>query len=305
MLVIHARLPAEQGAIVLQALEAGAEVLRRAARGEVAPTANDSAESSATRAAHDSAESRRPISAPSPYRPDQSFAARRADALSLMAETLLKHGAAEASPGESHQVVVYVDAAVLADPTRDGRAEIEDGPPIAVETVRRLLCDGSVVPMTDDADGNPLDVGRKTRAIPPALRRALKSRDGGCRFPGCSHRRFADGHHIQHWADGGETKLDNLVMLCTHHRLVHEEGFTVGRDTAGQLVFRTPDGQRVEDAPKYRVLAADPVFALVEANLALGIGPRTIVPEWFGEKPDYNWITDALWRRDARAQPAS
>lgn len=288
LLVLHARLPAEQGALVLQALEVAADTLRLAARGDDRD---------------DSAESSRLIPVPGPHGTDQPFAARRADALVLMAETLLQHGAAAASPGERHQIVVHVGASVLADPTRDGRAELEDGPPLAVETVRRLLCDGSIVPMTDDIDGNPLNVGRKTRAIPPALRRALASRDRGCRFPGCSHHRFTDGHHIHHWADGGETKLDNLVLLCrTHHRLVHEEGFTVGRGPAGTLVFSTPDGGRIEDAPKHVLLAADPVLALVEANATLAIGSRTIVPEWLGEKPDYDWITDALWRRDERAR---
>jgi hypothetical protein len=242
----------------------------------------------------------------SPYLPDESFAARRADALALMAETLLAHGAADLFPGERHQVVVHVDAAVLSDASRDGRAEIENGPPLAIETVRRLLCDGSIVPMTDDADGNPLDVGRPTRAIPPALRRALKSRDGGCRFPGCSHKRFADGHHIEHWADGGETKLDNLVLLCrSHHRLVHEEGFRVERNADGCLAFHAPDGRRVDDAPARCMLVHDPVLALIDANLALGIGPRTCIPEWMGEKPDYDWITDALWRRDPRGRDAA
>jgi hypothetical protein len=242
----------------------------------------------------------------SPYLPDESFAARRADALVLMAETLLAHGAAELSPGERHQVVVHVDAAVLSDACCDGRAEIENGPPLAIETVRRLLCDASIVPMTDDADGSPLNVCRRTRAIPPALRRALKSRDGGCRFPGCSHKRFADGHHIEHWADGGETKLDNLVLLCrTHHRLVHEEGFMIERATDSCLSFRAPDGRRVQDAPRHRTLAHDPVLALVDANLGLGIGPRTCIPEWMGEKPGYDWITDALWRRDERGRSAA
>jgi hypothetical protein len=208
-----------------------------------------------------------------------------------MAETLLAHGPSETSPGDRHQVVVHVDAAVLADPARDGRAHIEDGPPVAVETVRRLCCDASLVPMTDDADGQPLNVGRKTRAISPALRRALKSRDGGCRLPGCSHRRFADGHHIRHWADGGETKLENLALLCRiHHRLVHEEGFTVERNAAGAFVFRAPDGRIVEEKPNYAVLATDPVLRLVESNRDLGITPRTCIPEWFGERADYNWI---------------
>jgi hypothetical protein len=288
-LVIYARLPAERGALVLQALEAAADTLRRAARGETESSAEDSPH-------------RDGAPAPSPYRPDQSWAARRADALALMAETLLAHGATEASPGDRHQVVVHVDAAVLADPSRAGRAHIEDGPPLAVETVRRLCCDAALVPMTDDADGNPLDVGRKTRAIPPALRRALKSRDGGCRFPGCSHRRFADGHHIQHWADGGETKLDNLVLLCrTHHRLVHEEGFTLARDADGALAFRAPDGRAIDEKPTYAVLAADSVLRLFDTNRALGITARTCVPEWFGEKPAYDWITDSLCHRDDRA----
>jgi hypothetical protein len=263
---------------------------------------SDSAESSSrTRGAQN-----REIPVPAPYSPDESWAARRADALALMAETLLAHGPSESSACDRHQVVVHVDAAVLADPARDGRAHIENGPAVAVETVRRLTCDGALVTMTDDAGGNPLDVGRKTRAIPPSLRRALKSRDGGRRFPGCSHRRFADGHHIRHWGDGGETKLDNLVMLCRiHHRLVHEDGFTVGRNAAGALVFRAPDGRIVEEKPTYAVLAADPVLRLFESHRDLGITARTCVPEWFGERADYNWITDALWRRDERARTAS
>ena len=75
--------------------------------------------------------------------------------------------------------------------------------------------------------------GRKTRTIPPAIRRALNSRDGGCRFPGCTHQRYVDAHHIEHWADGGETKLSNLVTLCRlHHRLVHE----------GEILIETPPG---------------------------------------------------------------
>ena len=83
--------------------------------------------------------------------------------------------------------------------------------------------------MHHDADGHVLDVGRKTRTIPPAIRRALSARDTRCRFPGCSARR-CDAHHIDHWVDGGATSLDNLVLLCRrHHRLVHEGGFTLER----------------------------------------------------------------------------
>ena len=86
-----------------------------------------------------------------------------------------------------------------------------------------MTCDSSMVTIVEDERGEPLDVGRKTRAIPPALRRALASRDKGCRFPGCTHTRYVDGHHVKHWADGGETRLSNLVTLCRfHHRAVHE-----------------------------------------------------------------------------------
>ena len=78
--------------------------------------------------------------------------------------------------------------------------EIEDGPAIAAETARRLACDASVIAIVENEKGEPLSVGRKTRSIPPALQRALNSRDKGCRFPGCTHKKYTDAHHIQHWA---------------------------------------------------------------------------------------------------------
>src|SRR6185503_13419138 len=112
---------------------------------------------------------------------------------------------------------------------------------------RRLVCDASVVGIVEGEEGEPLDIARKTRSIPLAISRALKARDGGCRFPGCDRTRFCDGHHIKHWADGGETKLDNLITLCGfHHRLVHEGGYGVKRTDDGVFVFSRPDGTRVE-----------------------------------------------------------
>jgi hypothetical protein len=98
----------------------------------------------------------------------------------------------------------------------DDPPSIEGGSVIAPDTVRRLACDASIVPLIESARGEPLAIGRRTRTISPAMRRALKRRDGGCRFPGCTNTRFVDGHHIEHWADGGETRLDNLVLLCRH-----------------------------------------------------------------------------------------
>jgi hypothetical protein len=126
---------------------------------------------------------------------------------------------------------------------------VRDAPALAPETARRLGCDTSVVPILSSG-GETLSVGRKTRSIPPHIRRALDSRDGGCRFPGCENRRWVDAHHIHHWAKGGETSLDNLVVLCRHHhRLVHEGGFSVRRPPTGELEIRRPDGRLIAPSP--------------------------------------------------------
>jgi Domain of unknown function (DUF222)/HNH endonuclease len=135
--------------------------------------------------------------------------ASMAEALVAVADAAL--GGSERTGGERYQVVLHADEGVLA---------LEDGSAVAPETARRLACDASVV-----------RDGRKSRTIPSALRRALRTRDRGCRFPGCENHRFVDAHHVHHWARGGETKLSNLVLLCRHHhRAVHEGGFRVDAD---------------------------------------------------------------------------
>ena len=138
-------------------------------------------------------------------------------------------------------------------PTRcaiaEAESELADGTPLAAETARRLACDAAIVPLIERA-GRPLSVGRKTRSIPPALRRALSSRDRGCRFPGCTNHRTVDAHHIEHWANGGATSLENLVQLCRHHhRLLHEGGYSVTKAGAG-FVFRRPDGREIRPIPR-------------------------------------------------------
>ena len=148
---------------------------------------------------------------------------RQADALALLVETALHHGLDPGAPGERYQVVVHVDAPALADPEQPGQSVLEDGAHVPAETSRRLACDASRVIMQHDADGRVVEVGARTRTIPPALRRALRHRDRGCRFPGCGAR-FGQGHHVQHWANGGPTTLSNLALLCRrHHRAVHED----------------------------------------------------------------------------------
>ncbi len=171
--------------------------------------------------------------------------ARRADALALMAECVLSDEGRPRRQGESREVIVHVDAGVLAEDS-EGRSAIEPGRRIAAESARRFTCDTALVRMLDGPAG-PLSVGRSRRTVPPSIRRALASRDGGCRFPGCTNKRFVDAHHVKHWAHGGETSIDNLVTLCTHHHtLVHEGGFGAEFDDAGVLRFRNRRGREIK-----------------------------------------------------------
>jgi len=214
---------------------------------------------------------------------------RRADALVLMADTLLANKP-NARGGDRFQVVVHVDAATLQD--GDDESELADGAPIAGETARRLACDAAIVPLLERA-GRPLGVGRKTRSVPPALRRALASRDRGCRFPGCTSQRTVDAHHIEHWANGGATNLENLVQLCRHHhRLLHEGGYTVTK-AGSTFVFRRPDGRRIRAFPRKPRGCSS---ALPESNLRAGhsIDPAATVTLWAGERFDLGYNVDAL-----------
>jgi hypothetical protein len=175
------------------------------------------------------------------------FSARRADALALVAESFVSRGAIEAAGGDRHQIVVHVAAEALREQSA-GCCEFEHGPSMAAETARRLACDASVVKLIENDDGEPLNLGRKTRTISAPLRRALSARDKGCRFPGCSNARYIDAHHIVHWANGGETKPGNLVSLCRfHHRTVHEGGFRIEALDDGALRFLNPDGDPVDN----------------------------------------------------------
>ncbi|HEY4584190.1 MAG TPA: DUF222 domain-containing protein [Acidimicrobiia bacterium] len=147
----------------------------------------------------------------------------------------------EKSP--SVQITIHADLeALTTDTTTTGVAELEAGPVLANETARRLACDAIVETAVYD-DCRVLGVGRLTRTIPGWLRRQLWYRDAGCRFPGCPHQGWVHAHHRKHWADGGPTDLENLVLLCGyHHRFVHEHGWTIEGDPDGKLIFRKPNG---------------------------------------------------------------
>ena len=282
-LIVKARLPAEGGALLMKALEAAVESVS-------APDVP--AGTSVVNQFSDEWGDQPP-----------GLPARRADALAVLAESFLKHGAETLSGGERHQIVVHVDADTLRDSVA-GQCEIEDGPSLPAETVRRLGCDCSVVMMVENAEGEPLDVGRKTRSIPPALRRALKSRDRGCRFPGCTHTRYVDAHHMQHWAQGGETKPSNLVSLCSfHHRKVHEGGILVQSLDDGAFRFVRPDGRPFDTAPPGR---SEPFhwtqLPLHHDRADIHINRHTAVTRWRGERMDYGMAVDALLVRAHRAR---
>jgi 5-methylcytosine-specific restriction endonuclease McrA len=199
--IIRGRLEPEVGAVVLQALAAARESPHQRAR--------------ATKPAGD----------------PPTMAQQQADALGVLAETALHHGIDPGAPGERYQVVVHVDAQVLADADAPGQC----GARVPAGTSQRLACDASRVVMRHDPDGRTVEVGARTRTIPPALRRALQHRDRGCRFPGCGLA-SGQGHHIRHWAHGGPTTLLNLALLCRRpHRAVHEEGYQVERLADGDL----------------------------------------------------------------------
>jgi hypothetical protein len=156
--------------------------------------------------------------------------------------------------------------------------------------------DRAVEVMRHDSDGRLLEIGARTRTIPPALRRALYHRDRGCRFPGCGVR-FGQGHHTRHWAHGGPTTLSNLARLCRrHHRAVHEEGYQVDRQPDGELRVKRPDGRLIPDVPSPFQVPDDPLGALRTRHIAEGlvIHARTATPGWLGERLNVGWAIDVL-----------
>ncbi|HTP21197.1 MAG TPA: DUF222 domain-containing protein [Solirubrobacteraceae bacterium] len=256
---LEARLPADDGAIVLNGLRA-AEEMRRAEgmRAEEMATTEPMVASPA--------------------------GAARADALVAMARS---------ASGAGCELVVHVDAETLASDAVSERCHLADGPTVAPETMRRLGCDAAVVRIVE-RDGRPLSVGRRTRTIPPALRRALRSRDTGCRFPGCTHERFLHAHHIQHWARGGPTALENLVQLCSyHHRLVHEGGFRVEASGPGSVRFRRPNGQLVAPAPEC-ARARGPALGEQHRARGVAVDANTCRPLSAGDRLDYGLAVEVL-----------
>ncbi len=173
---------------------------------------------------------------------DTAWSKRQADAfVTMLKEYLQGSGGETKSSSDQYLVNIHVDQSALAGEV--GRSSLP------LETVKRLCCDGHAVVLTETKHGEPLSIGRKSRVIPKGIERAVRARDRNtCRFPGCRNTRFVDVHHIEHWADGGETDVETLMLLCSkHHTLVHEGGFRIDRDFQHHWRFFRPDGVAVPD----------------------------------------------------------
>ena len=293
--VLHGRFPPEMGARILSALDAA-----MAAHAEDVPRGTSGPGSVAAGAAtvtdvRDCADAGRRRDAEvfltdvprGTFIRGPSRTVRRADALAWMAERVFESGDAPALSPDRHEIVVHVEADVLSNGGA-GRCEIEHRTAIAAETARRLCCDAGIAPVVDGPNGEPLSVGRRTRSIPPSVRRALANRDRGCRFPGCPATQRLHGHHVKHWADGGETSLDNLVLLCpTHHRLVHEGGFDVQRLDDGAFRFTNPYGEAVRPPRRPETSSPDTIVVRND-SLGLAIDCETATAHWHGERIDYD-----------------
>ncbi len=255
---LEAKLPPVDGALFLRALESARDALYERRAGGCRGAERGTGRFRGTARRHRAARFRG-TAAPRSPRDSPGPSPTNAESLAALSEAALARpptGSWDRTAGERYQVLVHVDSSTLATdspgaamPGGGGSCAVADGPGIAPETARRLACDCALVALVE-RDGKPLSVGRRTRSIPPAVRRALLARDGRCQFPGCERHRFVDAHHIVHWAHGGETALDNLVLLCRHHhRLVHEGGFSVSVDADGRRRFLDPSGADVVPSP--------------------------------------------------------
>jgi hypothetical protein len=289
--VIEGRFPPEDGALILRALEA---VQARTYREEGPDAAADT---------------------------ECPAAARRGDALVRLVEAGAANEDAALSGGERTLVVVHVQAptgepsnahpspsstpSTPPAPSELDLAELEHGPVIHPETARRLACDASVVAHVEDGDGATLSIGRRSRSVPPWMHRALRRRDGGCRFPGCTNTRHVDAHHVHHWADGGDTALDNLILLCRHHhRLVHEHGFRCEVDEEGDFRFARPDGTALPQVIEPEGGVWTDVAELNERR-GLAIDEETCAGGWDGSPIDYGEAVARIQQATEPPRPAA
>jgi len=300
MWIIYAKLPAEEGGLIAKALK---ELGDRLADSNIDSTKSVSAETFSLEKQEEKL----------------TFPQRRADALIAITEHYLADPDLELLKGaERCQLVLHVRAGSL----NQGLGASLDGRWLIPNAARRMACDAGLMVVEEDEVGNVLNIGRRSRIIPPAMSRALAIRDGCCQFPGCCDNHYVEGHHIKHWADGGDTKLDNLVTLCRyHHRELHKGSFFLSLKPeavqsadskpvrfAERLCFSKVD--RYFDAPfnktKDFVIAANPakftcaccdsteLGKTIPRLIYNAIDEKTAVTKWTGESMDVGMAIDGL-----------
>jgi hypothetical protein len=319
------RLPPLQGAVLLQALRAAAELDHpQPDHGHV----GDGHNGEAGVPAETPAAAGKPPSAGEPpaagepsgggERPAVATSTSLADALLAIAEAYLAGQIAAAANPEVYQVIVHVGTDALtpagtgpdepgpasADPAGvsaetpaagqapghpadPARCHVEDGPAISVTTAQMIACTATLSWLLHDRDGTILDAGRRRRTASAAQRRAARERDHcRCRYPGCESRRI-DLHHIQYWSNGGRTSLDNLISLCKrHHMLIHDRGYLIATGPGGTFTFYQPDGTPVPASPALPAPGDDRTIAdYHDAEIT----PDTIIPAWYGEHLDLDY----------------
>jgi hypothetical protein len=237
----------------------------------------------------------------------------RADALVAITEHFL--ATANQNPqfqglkgSERCQIMLHVDINTLREYGQAAshahqHCHVDDKHWISPKTAKRLSCDASLVTVLEDEQGRVLNIGRRTRTVPASINRALNIRDKTCRVPGCCESRYVDAHHIKHWADGGETSLDNLVTLCrAHHRQLHQGCFTITAEkkaSGQQLVFTTRSGRKIQSSffPQFPDVSAE-TSADALRTAAPAVDAKTCIPHWYGEDCDYGMAIAALLQRD-------
>ncbi|MDQ3296221.1 MAG: HNH endonuclease [Myxococcota bacterium] len=296
MVRIEATLHPEEAAVVWAALERiAAEKCREPQRAEVI----EAAKASECQPVHQSGATSRRLDVPagtsSTQETRKSSAFDRAGALVAMAQAVIRGEHGNRSP---YQLMITVAAPTLqrdaADPS--SVACCADGTCISTHAARRLGCDASTIELVEDATGAAISVGRKTRTIPGPMKRALLQRDRTCRFPGCRTRVFLEGHHIEHWADGGETKLSNLIACCDyHHRFVHEHGYRIELRPEGDVVVFDDVGRPMSEVPEVARVVGRGRAMIARHTADLEIDPDTR-ETWNGHPIDYVLVIDEILR---------
>lgn len=219
------------------------------------------------------------------------YGARQADALAQMAREHLAGTCADHSSATVPEVIVHYDLGSLAGKP-GAECHLEEGIAIARSTAERISCDSAMVPLIEDGKGNPLWIGRRSRFISPAMRRALMARDKGCRFPGCPNRRRLEGHHSEHWLHGGRTDMDNVLYLCRfHHHLVHGGGYSVKPVESG-FEFHRPGGSVIPST--YTPPGQSGAIRAENEKRGVMVEEQAICSGWDGERMNLGYVIDIV-----------